>query len=83
MEVPAQLKCLLVTDAGISMQNVSQCFRDFGKVFGMTLDSTSHSREHCVPDDHLIVLFAVLVYAGVAYFPVGWPKVLSDSESIG
>lgn len=46
----------------------------------MTLDSASHSREQSVPDDHLIVLFAVLVYAGVAYFRVGWPKVPSDSE---
>lgn len=24
-------------------------------------------------DDHLIVLFAVLVSTGVAYLPVGWP----------
>lgn len=41
-------------------------FCDFEKVFGLTLDSASHSRVHGVPDDHLIVLFAVLVYSGVA-----------------
>lgn len=59
------------------MQCVSSSFCDFEKVFGVTLDLAGHSREHGVPDDHLIVLFAVLVYAGVAYLPVGRSKVLT------
>ena len=58
-------------------------FFDFEKVFGLTLGSAAHSRGHGVPDDHLIVLFAVLVYAGVACFSVGWPKGLTDSRPSG